>query len=821
MKLGINQLTAPLKLLILIRPDDKETLSRAMQLASCCWGGIYMPIFPLYQNLPTDYRREYQINLSTEAYYQNLIANYDPDAILFDQDLDQETILTISGSLKVMTVESLLEGMRNGRNEYSIGLYELAVYLRDHEFKYTRADGAKFALPVFKENCLLLDAVFCRIPDDEHQRIKRIFTGNDALCEPELTWAAAVEYRNLLKMDVRESITYQLMPYGKRADQLGAAIYPMRRNRLRDVMNYWNLRASGWQVLPIPMDLLDADYFHRAVQQFTSERLSNYGSQSPFAITLLAAQGISHRLSRTALEKTIAVYQNGQNMPQYSYQHWFPRNWSGYEILKADHIKAIMFVQHADFEHHDSEETYARIPIRTVGLEWEGNVSREASHKVILRWNLYDEQGEYAELLSGIDQDQFTRLVGSMTFRNMRLSPVGIHQPLRKSDRDVTLLLPRSEPFFRAYFSKLKHKLNETSNSKLASEVLRNIGGIRGAKFFLRPGILKVIELFEGGRIIAYATLIAAIKKNARLENMSEKRFIAQLLEHKIIEIGAEIQCAVCNQHGFHLPAQMNIELTCPICRNPFAMPQSDPSGIVWAYRGIGPFTRNNKADGVMAVFAVLGLFTDEFSGIDCQQSALIGFELSMAEGENIEKKEVDLGILINDQYDMLTQPDLLLCECKTYKRFVQKDIERMITLGESFPGAVLTLATLNDTLDEIEIELVGKLVEHFQTGNRNRPRNPILILTGKELLPEQYFGNLDHFEQDLKPYHRHNDYLGALCELSVRKNLKVENWWDRGNRLWRESIERRKMVGHILQGLLDRPSRLLLGSGLPPTPPV
>ncbi len=132
--------------------------------------------------------------------------------------------------------------------------------------------------------------------------------------------------------------------------------------------------------------------------------------------------------------------------------------------------------------------------------------------------------------------------------------------------------------------------------------------------FSFRTGPLQIIDLFGGGRQISYTSLLAEIKRKIRLKNKAAKYFISSLLERKVIEMGAVVQCRVCDQHGFFLPNQIGEKITCPICRNQYSLPMDEPSQIVWSYRGIGPFSRNNKADGVMAVFAALCLFNDEFA---------------------------------------------------------------------------------------------------------------------------------------------------------------------------------------------------------------
>jgi len=229
-----------------------------------------------------------------------------------------------------------------------------------------------------------------------------------------------------------------------------------------------------------------------------------------------------------------------------------------------------------------------------------------------------------------------------------------------------------------------------------------------------------------------------------------------------------------------------------------------EPSEIIWAYRGIGPFSRNNKADGVWAVYATLKLFKNEFGEFGNKISALIGFEL-IKHGKTPESdlKEIDLGIILQDSSSETN--DLAFCECKTYKSFTEKDIHRMKVIGDEFPGAILTFATLNEQLNDTEKNLLIGLVKYFQSGKSNRPRNPVLILTGKELLPEEFDGALAEYKDQIKSYHRHTDFIGSLCELTVKKHLSVPNWWDIQEEKWNREMQRRSQIASIIKSLRDR----------------
>jgi hypothetical protein len=78
----------------------------------------------------------------------------------------------------------------------------------------------------------------------------------------------------------------------------------------------------------------------------------------------------------------------------------------------------------------------------------------------------------------------------------------------------------------------------------------------------------------------------------------------------------------------------------------------------------------------------------------------------------------------------------LLFGECKTYGSFEAKDFKRMQYLGNSFPGSILVFSTLRTSLSKKEITALIRLAKAGRKYWKNdRPLNPILILTGNELL--------------------------------------------------------------------------------------
>jgi hypothetical protein len=77
-----------------------------------------------------------------------------------------------------------------------------------------------------------------------------------------------------------------------------------------------------------------------------------------------------------------------------------------------------------------------------------------------------------------------------------------------------------------------------------------------------------------------------------------------------------------------------------------------------------------------------------------------------------------------------------MLGECKSFNRFVARDLARARRLAEAFPGAVLVFATLRPELEREERESLGRLALWGRRRLRyERLRAPVLVLTQHELL--------------------------------------------------------------------------------------
>ena len=135
---------------------------------------------------------------------------------------------------------------------------------------------------------------------------------------------------------------------------------------------------------------------------------------------------------------------------------------------------------------------------------------------------------------------------------------------------------------------------------------------------------------------------------------------------------------------------------------------------------------------------------------------------------------ETDLALFFQASKFGDSKTEVIFAECKTFNDFEKKkDIDKMVNLGDAFPGAILVFATLKESLKQKEKTVLRRVVNRSRKQRKNnRPFNPVLILTGKELFLQSFWQS--HLD-DLGP---RRDMV-ELCDLTQQLNLGMDSWYE------------------------------------------
>ena len=286
---------------------------------------------------------------------------------------------------------------------------------------------------------------------------------------------------------------------------------------------------------------------------------------------------------------------------------------------------------------------------------------------------------------------------------------------------------------------------------------------------------------------------------------------VERYTDAKIFSLGVEVQCSVCTQRSWHSVDSLEYEILCPKCLSkfklpvhnpatelkwsyksvgPFALPPEDDRNedgeaagekMEWSFRSLGPFASPNQASGAYCVLLSVSFLRDHYRAAT---TPVLSFT---AEANGGKKLEADFMMFYRGPAFWEHVTEYVFGECKTFNRFKVRDIERMKVISDNFPGAVLVFATLNDEFAEEEKEILIPFVNTCREYSKlDRPRNPVLLLTGTELFatfgPPICWKDKAGKAQQFANTQGYPHTLLDLCNVSQQIYLGLDSWskdWD------------------------------------------
>lgn len=773
MKVSINYELSPVKHLILFIPENEKKIVEIIKALNTTWAGLYSPILPFYKDYKNeDYSRRYSIKISLKEYYINVTNNYDPDIIVYDDDIDVESISEILKDRVSIPLKEFIDSVNKNQLEFGIGIDLLIDDLNKNEFKYKRIDSLKLSIPKIEKDNLFLSAWIGNVIDTIHSELVE-----KSLINYDWYRHNIVNYENLNDFLNQNLIsTVQLGKYKVNIlseNNNRHLCYVLDTSEWLNILDFWNLRALGLEVLPIPHDKINEAPFTTNLMELLNEKFIT-STTSFKSLEVLIAPKLNSKEILKKLDKV--KFTHDLKEMRFTEINWFPRFWDyDKEILMYDSVFCPKYI----FEHYVKEAIVDENELITMSfpfLPFETRVSNSGLFKSYLSFSYWNNEGKYAGIISDITTKDWYDITKAFSYsRGWRVNNGNIIKFIRHEGENEYCYLPKSYDFFAKYFSNKGFSITELPSTKLAKEVLYNLGGIHGTNILSSQNAIKIIELFEGGKPIAYENLIGKIqeyKPFSQIKNPND--FIQLLLDKKIIEFGLNIRCKICEQKSFYLINELKNTLQCSICRNIFEIPQNNPKETFkYAYRGLGSFSKDNKVDGLLCVFLTLRLFKLDLADSDKKISFIMDFEIKKG---NI-KHEVDLAI-ITEHYKNKWKPTSFICECKTFKSFTKKDLDRLILLGKNLSNVVLVVSTLKEEFDDTEKDLLKNLVNTFRNKENFSSTNPVLLLTSNELIPEKRVSALNEYMKGIH-MHNHIDYIQHLSDLTCERHLEIKTMSD------------------------------------------
>ena len=721
----VNVKLRPIKLAFLVNPNDKESLQKAIEINTFLWGGTYNPIIPTYKHISSKWKKfPDEKNLSAKSVVSGYLDNFDPDYVVpMGECVDY--LLDVGYRQKVDSPSQILRTAEQyGITSYGISLFEILPYFFKEEFKFQRKYPLDVCIPRFNINFrVFLSGVFGKLP----KRFDEIFWEDYAeTLDAQQIGCSASNYTDFF--DRRKFFFNRITLFDLKSEVRipNRCVFFLDATKALDIIDYWNLRAIGWDVFPVPKQFMRSDRTKLPILDFIEK---NYSSRY---LTPEICSSTTILNSRSLSEDEQQDFCNLLEKIKGTPKIFYPRIWDQWEA-GLDHVKCREI--EADITEHDISTDEEEIRFKTLDPKFimRGTLpTPRFANELELKF----EQGNtlFAEVIPEGGWELIKDL-GIFQISEWRVSRKGLVYLSRCSRSTVSLPLPQAEVVFTKWFESKDWRVELSPPGRIAKQMILQLGKENGVWFLAQEGILQLLKKMNSNDQKSapeefVRSEVQKIANQTKYKRDGEaERIIQRLIDAKVFQLGMEIQCPICTRRSWYSVKAADYELQCLQCLSQVSFPP-DSKKVKWAYRTLGPFSLPNQADGAYTVLLTLRFFSDLLL-LGGATTPLLSFTAE----KNGMKIEADLALffqvpgLVNSNYE------LIFAECKTFNDFQKKDVDRMKDLGKSFPGSVLVFAKLGESLDDDEKRILRLVVNRSRKSRKNgRPFNPILILTGTEL---------------------------------------------------------------------------------------
>ena len=773
----------PIKFAFFVNPYDIESLLNIIRLNTFLWGGTYNPIIPILKRTP----KAWYDKTSEVQGIKNIVAGYinayDPDYVV--EVTPCPYLQGVIGFRSRITIEHITQGLREYlAPSYGVGLFEILDYFIKSELKYVRQDPIEIINPSFKNRYhLFLASTFGELQSEinsifENHYVKRI---NAKKVDCNISNYYTFLNPNTVFLRRLSSLYFQTLNTGYKK----ICIFYLNAANPFDVIDFWNLRALGWHIAPVPKQIANNDSIIDYLKNFVSSHLTPSEYTSPFGpnVFILKGREIDPTETKQFRDRYADKILNDVSNCTLTCQNYFPRIWDEWARGRDDAECCILEAESADFNiTGDLNQIDSRL-LTPDFIKYEGfGQSRFANE---IEFHSYGNAKPIAEVIPEGDE-KLTRLFQHSFTDKWRFSRRNVVYFATHLSVRLALRIPEAMDVFKNWLKLNKWNIELSPVGYIAAQIIENLQGIDGINYLASKEMIDLLSDMEEGKYKQYQEVWKSIRKHVKhlfphwdstKINEDAKSRLQDLIDLNIFETGIEIQCPICQQHSWFSLKDVMYSVGCPKCTKQFKFPVDPGKSTRWIYRTVGPFSLPKRAYGIYSNLLTLRFFSQLLMGAT---TPLIGF-LVKKEPKDIE---IDLGLFFKDSEFRHDETRLVFAECKTHCDFNREDVDKMKILAEKFPGAVLVFSTLKEKLASQETKLLRPFVKRCRKYLKgDSPRNLTLILTSTELYayskPPWCWREAGGEHAAFANTHEVPFSFNALCDKTQQKYLDLPPWHD------------------------------------------
>ncbi len=818
-RIGVSLRLRPIRFAFLVRPnkDNKSNIQRIFEINTCLWGGMYNPIIPYFELIPSWWSRDRRYWQKSSQIIEGYLNFFEPDFIIEAEeglgkklDLPEDIIVNI----KDFHFDESYPGYKEIRGVNVFGIYKKLYH---KEYKFVRRHKHEIIMvQVEKERFkLFTSCIFGAFPIEKS--LSYIEKGYKDAFDPEV-----------ISLDSKKLEKIYNKPYGCpldigcedidifHSDRTDPMIFILDVTQPRDLIDFWNLRAYKRRVLAIPLQWIDS------LSEFCKNFVvRNYKPLpgNPHGVMIQPTFLFSRSLKEEKVEK-IKPYLSVKKKGAVSLQYWYPSFWEKKPDIVWSPNRPVLTAKVKSIETTVVDDK-GNIRFGILSPDFVGRYHGAYCWANVVHLGDSEYRDEIATVFpTSLRNPNFPKL--SSINERVLSNTEGLVCYLRNRNSEEYWKVLDGLSAFIDWFKTQKIEANISDAGKTLLQVIRSFQGFWGVSYISYPIIIerlnamacKLSKITEDtdndkqkeylGRTVEFNALKAEIHEMDQINDAWKTKLLESLLKYNVIKLGLEVKCSICEHRNWYAIDSLRYELTCENCITKFSFPEENPSNrkINWCYRVIGPFSKPDYAQGAYTSALALRFFKELDSGLSSSLTWSTSLNMKFESGKNTEADFIlwyQRKRIIENDYGV----ELVFGESKSFANdsFEENDVKNMKDLALEFPGSILVFATMKSQLSQGEKSKISTLAKW---GRGNTPsgltRAPVIILTATELFSQTGLGFKYIWKEKggrraklIEPAYVRTDNLRVLADLTQQVYLNLPSYHKWLDEKWEIKKARRR----------------------------
>ncbi len=733
------------------------SVRKIMRLCACLWGGTFNPIIPVFRKPPAEWRPQKFERLKGLEVAKGYVRFFEPDVYVEAEIglLDEAGLGALREKHTFKPVFLPLAELLAARDhkdwaEFCVGLgiNDVLGHLYKTERRFSLRDPAEAVLVKPGRSGGAAEAMFGVYPAQKDasyfgENYKGVFHPKAATLGA-AAWLDVFQKGAVTPLRVtRHGLDFQRYWYHD------LVIFVFDASRATDLIDLWNMRLEPHPVLPVPVEWFDDLAEHLAGEIRNAHRPIR---GNPSGLMHHATVEFGRSVGKARAEKITADPAARVPKGAFGAKHWRNRVWDAPQDdrIHRDGPLAITAREVSTKLVVTDESGTARSSFETLAPDF---AERYGGHH--MRWVNAVRVGAFGfkPVATVLPFNTFDR---SWPRLGMGTEPIAIGregwifgQRYKGSSESISFMSKEEAIAGALKLFGIDARLSDPGH--VARQMLDRLEGLWGVGMLAYPGVVRMLNDMAGS-VRRKSNETDSIEETFERKSASVKQWhdllareagkrlcgpkLDEYTGRGVIRLGLETVCPHCQGGNWHGLDTVDYRVPCERCLNVYEFPQAEirRNNENWRYRVIGPFSVADFARGSYSALLTLRVL-ERFGGSHGELTFSTAMDLAFDGG----KCEADfIAFRRADKLDRIEEPELVIGETKSFGKgdlIKPKDLSKLKRIAAKLPGAVIVISVMRETFTASEKRILKSFIEWTRrSGDRSRPRNPVVLLTGHEL---------------------------------------------------------------------------------------